>query len=307
MRIWGISDLHLSFATPKPMDVFGSHWRGHAAKMRQAWDAQVAPRDVVLCPGDLSWAMHLRQAKADLQWIGQRPGHKILLRGNHDYWWGSVTQVRAALARGCTALQNNAVDVGAWVIAGARGWVAPKPFCHPDERSEEGSPHPSERGEIPRVARADGRDARDDKRGIFDQTPSRAPAGIRSQDHKIYQRELVRLRLSLQDARKIAPHKPILAALHYPPFTAEGRPTDVVDLLRDFGVRVCVYGHLHGARAHAAAVEGEVNGIAYSLIACDYLGFRPKLIVDSDSQDLSDRNYESDIPHMRSHRSFDFA
>lgn len=234
MRIWGISDLHLSLATPKPMDVFGEHWRGHADKMRQAWDEQVAPDDVVLCPGDLSWAMHLRQAEADLRWIGQRPGHKVLLRGNHDYWWSSVTQVRAALARGCTALQNNAVDVGAWVIAGARGWVAPEP----------------------------------------------------TQDHKIYQRELVRLRLSLQDARRIAPRKPILAALHYPPFTTEGRPTDVVELLHEFDVPVCVYGHLHGARAHAAAVEGEVNGIVYSLIACDYLGFRPKLIVDSDSRDL---------------------
>ena len=230
MRIWGISDLHLSFATDKPMDVFGAHWRGHAAKMQQAWDEQVTPHDVVLCPGDLSWAMHLGEAGADLQWIGQRPGHKILSRGNHDYWWSSVTQVRAALAKGCTALQNDAVDVGAWVIAGARGWVAP------GER--ESSP----------------------------------------QDRKIYQRELARLRLSLQNARKIAPHKPILAALHYPPFTGAGRPTDVVDILHDFDVRICVYGHLHSARAHAAAVEGEVNGITYSLIACDYLGFRPKLI-----------------------------
>ena len=85
MRVFGISDLHLSLSTDKPMDVFGAHWAGHAEKMAAAWDAMVSDDDIVLCPGDLSWAMKLEQAALDLAWIGARPGRvKVLTRGNHD-------------------------------------------------------------------------------------------------------------------------------------------------------------------------------------------------------------------------------
>ena len=87
MKIWAISDLHLSGAKPKPMDIFGSQWKNHPEKIARAWRERVAPEDLVLCPGDLSWAMNLEEAAPDLAYFAALPGKKILMRGNHDFWW----------------------------------------------------------------------------------------------------------------------------------------------------------------------------------------------------------------------------
>ncbi len=125
MEIFAIADLHLSHGVDKPMDVFGEHWRDHARRMAEAWDASVGPQDLVLCPGDLSWAMRLDDAAADLAWIGARPGIKVLGRGNHDYWWSAISKVRAALPEGCLALQNDAQRIGDIVVAGSRLWALP--------------------------------------------------------------------------------------------------------------------------------------------------------------------------------------
>lgn len=229
MAIFGLSDLHLSFSSDKPMDVFGAHWRNHAERMAEAWDATVGPDDVVLCPGDLSWAMKLDEAGPDLAWIGERTGRlKVLGRGNHDYWWSAIGKVRKALPESCRALQNDALDVGEAVIAGSRCWSSP---------------------------------------GALD---------FGANDDKIYRREIGRLRLSLEAGRKLAgPDRPLIAAIHYPPFSASGQPSEFVNLIEEFAVDLCVYGHLHGRRAHRTAVEGAVNGVEYRLIACDHLDFSP--------------------------------
>tara|TARA_B100000683_G_scaffold163089_1_gene157089 strand:+ start:3040 stop:3795 length:756 start_codon:yes stop_codon:yes gene_type:complete len=227
LAVFGISDLHLSFGTDKPMDVFGPHWQGHAAKMAANWDAMVGPEDIVLCPGDLSWAMTLDEAQADLSWIGARPGKKILGRGNHDYWWSGIGKVRAALPPNCWALQNDAIDMGEVVIAGSRLWSGPHAL------------------------------------------------DFKAQDQKIYDRELARLELSLKHAQKIADGKTIIASVHYPPFGAKGQPTHFVPLLHEYGVTLCVYGHLHGHHSHRSASQGQIDGINYKLIACDYLNFAP--------------------------------
>lgn len=124
-RLFALADLHLSGAGHKPMDVFGELWRDHARRMAEAWDALVAPEDTVLLAGDLSWARNLDEARPDLEWIGRRPGNKVLLRGNHDSWWSAPGRVRAALPPGCTALHNDATEFEQWVIVGARGWTAP--------------------------------------------------------------------------------------------------------------------------------------------------------------------------------------
>lgn len=125
IRLHAIADLHLSGSGAKPMDVFGETWKDHTRRMAAAWDATVAPGDAVLLPGDLSWARDLDEARIDLDWIGARPGVKVLLRGNHDGWWTSVSKVRKALPSGCYALQNDAVDLEVAVVVGARGWTAP--------------------------------------------------------------------------------------------------------------------------------------------------------------------------------------
>lgn len=125
MKIFALSDLHLAHSVDKPMDVFGEHWADHVARMAAAWDALVDDEDWVLCPGDLSWGMSMDEAAADLAWIGARPGRKILGRGNHDYWWSSISKVRKALPEGCFALQNDAMDLGPIVVAGTRLWSLP--------------------------------------------------------------------------------------------------------------------------------------------------------------------------------------
>lgn len=124
-RLFALADLHLSLCGLKPMDVFGEIWRDHPARMAEAWDRRVAADDTVLLAGDLSWGRTPEEAAPDLEWIGRRPGRKLLLRGNHDGWWTSLARVRSVLPPCCEPLQNNAVEVEGWVVVGARGWIAP--------------------------------------------------------------------------------------------------------------------------------------------------------------------------------------
>lgn len=125
MNVYAISDLHLPGGEAKPMNVFGAHWDNHFERIQSDWLARVRPDDVVLIPGDISWAMRLSDAKQDLETIGMLPGQKVLLRGNHDYWWSSIGRVRTALPRGVFALQNDALQFGNLVVCGSRGWLCP--------------------------------------------------------------------------------------------------------------------------------------------------------------------------------------
>lgn len=122
MRIFAIGDLHLPGGDKKPMDVFGAHWENHFERISEDWRKRVTEQDVVLIPGDISWAMQLDRALEDLRRIGTLPGRKLILRGNHDYWWSSLTRVRALLPEGNWALQNDARDIGDAVVCGTRGW-----------------------------------------------------------------------------------------------------------------------------------------------------------------------------------------
>ena len=124
MAVWAISDLHLP-ARQKPMDVFGPQWTNHFERIRADWIERVQAQDVVLLPGDLSWAMHLEEAQEDLDRIGELPGTKILLRGNHDYWWSSIGRVRRTLRENCFALQNDSLFLDGVLFAGSRGWQIP--------------------------------------------------------------------------------------------------------------------------------------------------------------------------------------
>ena len=123
--LFAIADLHLSLGGDKPMDRFGEAWVDHPARIAEAWQRLVSDDDVVLLPGDLSWGKSLDEAAPDLAWIGERPGRKVLLKGNHDSWWQSVGKVRRALPAGCEALHNDSLALGGWVLVGARGWTDP--------------------------------------------------------------------------------------------------------------------------------------------------------------------------------------
>jgi uncharacterized protein len=233
MKLYAISDLHLSGHSPKPMDVFGKHWEGHWDKIKATWRQTVSQDDAVLLPGDISWAMTLEEARIDLDEIADLPGQKILLRGNHDYWWNSINRVRAHLPQGMLALQNDAVAMGAAVICGTRGWTCP------GSSSWEGA-----------------------------------------EDDKIYKREVIRLKLTLDAAAKLRkPSQPLIAMLHFPPFNERQEPSGFTELLEQFEVTAVVYGHLHGVPS-GNAFEGLRNGVMYHMVSCDYMDFTPKLVYE---------------------------
>ncbi|NLJ84917.1 MAG: phosphohydrolase [Firmicutes bacterium] len=137
MDIYGISDLHLPGGEDKPMDIFGPEWHDHAHRIASAWREMVAPEDVVLLPGDLSWAMRLSSAQQDLDFLGELPGQIVLVKGNHDLWWKSISQLRQRLPSNVYAIQNDFFPLPKGLaICGTRGWKCPtaSDFTTEDER-----------------------------------------------------------------------------------------------------------------------------------------------------------------------------
>lgn len=229
MSIWAIGDLHLSGFAPKPMDVFGPHWLHHWDKIQEFWHRHIGKADTVLLAGDHSWAMRLAEAIIDLEQIATLPGKKILIRGNHDYWWDTVSKVNKAAPPGILAIQANFTAVGNWAICGTRGWLCP--------------------GTQP----------------------------LSAQDTKIHLRELGRLELALSQAKSNG-FTELIALLHYPPVNELHQSSGFTDLLAQYQVKHCIYGHLHDISAQNA-YEGLHDGISYHLVACDHLDFRLKKII----------------------------
>lgn len=126
MSIFAIGDLHLSGEpATKPMEIFGEHWLGHKEKIKASWLEQVAAEDTVLICGDISWAMSLKEALVDLAWIAQLPGRKLLIRGNHDYWWSSLKKMKQELGDKFEFVQNDVILVEHTAVCGTRGWLLP--------------------------------------------------------------------------------------------------------------------------------------------------------------------------------------
>jgi|WetSurMetagenome_2_1015567.scaffolds.fasta_scaffold169146_2 uncharacterized protein len=240
MKIFAASDLHLSLNAPydasvsapssqKPMNIFGEQWDDYIGRLAAAWRALVGAEDAVLIAGDISWAMTLEEARHDFNYLASLPGKKIISRGNHDYWWKSVSRLREELPPGIYPLQNNAISLGGHSICATRGWLLPE-------------------------------------NGDFRE----------SVDRKIYDRELIRLQLSLEAAAKL--DQPIIAMLHFPPLDDTAHGSGFTELLGRYPVRYCVYGHIHGNKA--AAFEGEYQGTVYLNTSVDRIGFSPVLIAE---------------------------
>jgi len=124
MRVFAIGDLHLS-SQGKSMDIFGPRWKNHEKRVFDEWCRTVGPEDVVLIAGDLSWALKLEEAMTDLESIGKLPGTKVLIRGNHDYWWSSRTKVNSVLPDGMITINASAWSRNDLSIVGTRGWSIP--------------------------------------------------------------------------------------------------------------------------------------------------------------------------------------
>ena len=126
MAIYAIADLHLSFSEDKPMDIFGDNWENHAEKIKENWIKKVKPEDTIILPGDFSWEMYLNNTKLDFQYLNSLPGTKILLKGNHDYWWTTLTKMNEFIKengfKDIYFLYNNSYLVEDKIIVGTRGW-----------------------------------------------------------------------------------------------------------------------------------------------------------------------------------------
>ncbi len=224
-----MGDTHLSLGVPeKTMEIF-SGWHDYQTRIEQNWNECIRPEDTVVLAGDISWGMTLEQAKPDFALIDRLPGQKIILKGNHDYWWNSMKKMTDFFAANhfdtLHILHNNCYAYEHLGICGTRGWVN----------------MPGE-----------------------------------SEDARVLAREQQRLRVSLQAAKNqnLTP----VAFLHYPPVFGSSRNELMLEVLHEFGVKDCYYGHLHG-RTHQKAVRGVKEGICYHLISGDYLQFVPEKIL----------------------------
>lgn len=221
MKIYAISDLHLSVNNPKPMDIFGPAWDNYVDKIFDDWKEKVTDDDIVLLAGDFSWAMKLEDSIADFEMLRDLPGKKIIIRGNHDYWWKSISAVRKILPEKFYAIQNDALKFGAFIICGTRLWNLPY----------------------------------DNKKFTED-------------DDKIFKRELIRLRMTLEQAKKMqASNEKIVCMLHYPPYTFKEEDNEITKMMEEFKVDAVVYGHIHAYCKQNLVLEK--NGVTYYLTSCD--------------------------------------
>ena len=231
------------------MAVFGRYWDDHLRRIEEGWRETVRPQDSVLLVGDLSWAMNLQDAAADLQAIGGLPGRKYLVRGNHDYWWrSSGNHLAEALPDSMGVLDHRhaaVLDLGGQRvgIAGTRGWLTP--------------PFPDGNGNACLTGRQG--------------------SGLGWEEHdRIYRRELGRLESSLGQLNGQV--DALVVALHYPPFSVLLGRTGFTELMERHVARICVYGHMHGPAARRR-LEGLVHRIEYYCVSCDVVDFRPVRIL----------------------------
>lgn len=237
MSIFTIADLHLSTneSTNKSMEVFGKRWKDYVEKLRRNWVSLVSPADTVIIPGDISWAMTLKEATQDFKFLDSLPGQKIIGKGNHDFWWATLSKIRTFFEENeiktISSLYNNAFAVEDYVICGSRGWF-----------NDEGL------------------------------------SGIpKNTDYeKIIHREVMRLKLSLEEGKQFSSELERLVFLHFPPLFREFRCQELIDVLKEYGVTRCFFGHIHGCYDLPSRFEDD--GITYELISADHLNFTPKKI-----------------------------
>ena len=228
MALFAISDLHLDLNGEKPMDVFGDNWYKHEEKIKKNWMEMVKEEDTVLIAGDISWSMNIDEGIKDLDFIDELPGRKIMIKGNHDYWWTSISKLNK-LHENMNFIQNNFYTYEDYAICGTRGWTCPG--------GEKYTNH----------------------------------------DEKIYIREQIRLKLSLDEAVK-AGYKKYIVMLHYPPTNAKFEDSGFTEIIKNYKVEKVIYGHLHG-QILPWVLQGERENTEYIMTACDFIDFNPVKII----------------------------
>ena len=248
MAVWALADLHLSFGVPnKEMSVFGPQWKDHPEKIRHHWVETVGKDDLILLPGDISWAMKIEEVKSDLDWIHELPGTKVMIRGNHDYWWQSLKKIGEILPSSIHVVQNNVFVWEGIAIGGARMWDTPE-YSFGEYIHYIDNPRANVLTKVDDPVEAE----------------------------KIFERELLRLEASLKLMPKDA--KARLAMTHYPPIGPALAPSRTSEILEKYKIDACAFGHLHNVRGGELPF-GNSRGVNYVFCAADYVDFKPVRIL----------------------------
>jgi len=227
MSLFAISDLHFGIGINKTMDIFGSAWFNHVERTVENWVGAVSSEDTVIIAGDTSWGNNLSEAKMDLDLIDSLPGKKIMMVGNHDYWWQSLNKVSIAYPN-ISFLQNNYYVYKGTAICGTRGWICPN------------------------------------------------SVKFSKDDEKVYKREQLRLKLSLDAAVRDGYGEKMIVAFHYPPVNENHDRSHFIEILEKYsGINMVIYGHIHGITDSTDVFAGLNNGIDYVLVSSDFLNFKP--------------------------------
>lgn len=239
MSLFVISDLHLDILTnEKSMEVFGEKWKNYTQRLKNNWTAVVQKNDTVIIPGDISWALTLESSIHDLRWINDLPGRKILMKGNHDFWWSTSKKMKTFFAENqldtLDILYNDAVEVENYILAGSRGWFVDK--------------------------------------------TTQPQSVVNADYDKILNREKIRLKMSLDKAKKLQEisKKEILVFLHFPPVWSDFVCDDIIFLLKEYGVSRVFFGHIHGVYNISSCFEYE--GIKFKMISADFIDFLPQIV-----------------------------
>ena len=239
MSLFVISDLHLDVLTnEKSMEVFGDKWKDYTNKIKKNWRAVVDENDTVVIPGDISWALTLENSITDLKWINELPGKKILMKGNHDFWWSTVTKMKRFFVENelntFEILHNNAVEAESYILAGSRGWFVDKAV-------------------------------QPQKNVVVDYD-------------KVLNREQIHLRMSLNEAKAIQEKtgKEILVFFHFPPIWSDFKCEELLNILKEYNISRVFFGHIHGSYNHSSSFEHEE--IQFKMISADFINFIPQII-----------------------------
>lgn len=239
MSIYTIGDLHLSFHENKPMGIFGENWNNHEEKIKNNWIKTVKENDLVVLPGDFSWSTYLKDTYEDFKFLDSLPGKKILLKGNHDYWWTTVTSMKNFLKENnfgsIDFVYNSAYEFENLIIAGTRGW----------SRLEEGN-----------------------NQKLIDREAARLELSIK-------QALIINEKYNNNEENKES--KEIVVFMHYPPITKENKfnneTNEFIQIMQKYNIKRCYYAHLHGLAINDA-VEGCYLGINFKLVSADGLNFK---------------------------------
>ena len=240
MALYVIADLHLSTleSTNKSMEVFGKRWDGYMTRIKSNWERLVTENDTVIIPGDVSWALSLEEAVSDLKFIDSLPGKKIIGKGNHDCWW-------------CTMKKHEELF--------KKHDITTISFLFNNAYESENCIIAGTRG------------------WYHDEDARNAPDN--TDFEKLVRREEGRLTTSLKKAKELqelAPEKPIVAFMHFPPFWSGKASEGLIRILKEYGVKHVYFGHIHGNYTEAPSFEYE--GIRMCMISADYIEFIPKIV-----------------------------